>query len=296
VYTETHNASTNSQGLVNLKIGNGTTTDVFADIDWSADAYYLKVEMDPAGGTSYSHYSTAQMLSVPYALHSKNAGMFDGNGSAFYLDAGNINAGTLNNARFSAYSNLGDGGYIDNTAGTDLLTQEQGDGRYITGITTSATSGLDGGETSGTAVLTVDPTDFNAVPASDLGGGVNGIANAYTTIASASINIPKAGYVVAIGTTLAYFATKSVANPETELWMGLTTTSGGTPAAGEITRGEVEYNANGTGHPAATISISQAIYFGTSGSKTIYLKIKTNSVDDEINASYPNLTVFFIPE
>src|SRR4030042_2658946 len=61
VYTETHNASTNAQGLVNLKIGNGTTTDIFADIDWSANVYYLKVEMDPAGGTSYSHFSTTQL-------------------------------------------------------------------------------------------------------------------------------------------------------------------------------------------------------------------------------------------
>ena len=129
-----------------------------------------------------------------------------------------------------------------------------------------------------------------------MGGGVAGIENVYTTIASAAIIIPKPGYVVAIGTTLAYFATKSVTNEETELWMGLTTASGDDPAAGEITRSEVEYNANGSGHPAATISISRAIYFGTSGSKTIYLKIRTSSIDDTINTSYPNLTVFFIPE
>lgn len=29
--------------------------------------------MDPAGGTTYSHYSTSQLLSVPYALHAKQA-------------------------------------------------------------------------------------------------------------------------------------------------------------------------------------------------------------------------------
>ncbi|MFO7657335.1 MAG: hypothetical protein R6W78_09725 [Bacteroidales bacterium] len=73
VYTETHNASTNTQGLVNLKIGNGTTTDNFATIDWSSNVYFIKVEMDPAGGTAYAHYSTSQLLSVPYALNAKQA-------------------------------------------------------------------------------------------------------------------------------------------------------------------------------------------------------------------------------
>ncbi|QQS51307.1 MAG: hypothetical protein IPM71_00870 [Bacteroidota bacterium] len=73
VYTETHNATTNTQGIVNLKIGSGTTTDNFVDIEWGADLYFLKVEMDPAGGTAYSHYSTTQLLSVPYALNAKEA-------------------------------------------------------------------------------------------------------------------------------------------------------------------------------------------------------------------------------
>ncbi|MBN2349374.1 MAG: hypothetical protein JXJ22_11075 [Bacteroidales bacterium] len=70
VFVETHSASTNSQGLVTLNIGGGTVTDgTFSAISWGSDLYFVKIEMDPDGGTSYVHYGTSQLLSVPYALH-----------------------------------------------------------------------------------------------------------------------------------------------------------------------------------------------------------------------------------
>jgi hypothetical protein len=46
-------------------------------------------------------------------------------------DAGDINAGTLSEARYSAYSDLGGEGYLDLNAGGDLITLGQGDVRYI---------------------------------------------------------------------------------------------------------------------------------------------------------------------
>jgi hypothetical protein len=46
-------------------------------------------------------------------------------------DAGDINAGTLSEARYSAYSDLGGEGYLDLNAGGDLITVAQGDMRYI---------------------------------------------------------------------------------------------------------------------------------------------------------------------
>ena len=42
----------------------------FSTIDWGADIMYLKVEFEPAGGTSYLDMGTSEMLSVPYTLHS----------------------------------------------------------------------------------------------------------------------------------------------------------------------------------------------------------------------------------
>ncbi|GAG86581.1 unnamed protein product, partial [marine sediment metagenome] len=73
VYTETHGDSTNQFGLVTLEIGTGTTTDDFSGIDWSNDAYFIQIEMDASGGTSYTLMGTSQLLSVPYALHAKTA-------------------------------------------------------------------------------------------------------------------------------------------------------------------------------------------------------------------------------
>ncbi|MBT7895768.1 MAG: hypothetical protein HN564_02110, partial [Flavobacteriales bacterium] len=77
-WQETHNTSTDTFGLFNLTIGQGTTTGNgaqtnFADISWGSNTHFLKIEMDVNGGTNYSHMGTNQMMSVPYALYAENA-------------------------------------------------------------------------------------------------------------------------------------------------------------------------------------------------------------------------------
>jgi|AntAceMinimDraft_17_1070374.scaffolds.fasta_scaffold01571_9 uncharacterized protein (TIGR02145 family) len=75
VYKETHSEATNQFGLINLNIGTGTpVTGDFTTIDWANDKYFIKVEMDPAGGTAYQIMGTSQLLSVPYALYAKESG------------------------------------------------------------------------------------------------------------------------------------------------------------------------------------------------------------------------------
>ncbi|GAJ21549.1 unnamed protein product, partial [marine sediment metagenome] len=72
VYVETFTPTTNEFGLINLNIGTGTVVSGdFTTIDWSSDTYFVKVEMDMTGGTTYEEYGTSQLLSVPYALHAK---------------------------------------------------------------------------------------------------------------------------------------------------------------------------------------------------------------------------------
>jgi hypothetical protein len=76
VYKETYspNPQTNTNGLVTVEIGSGTAiTGTFASIDWNSGPYFIKTEIDPLGGTSYTINGTSQLLSVPYALHSKTA-------------------------------------------------------------------------------------------------------------------------------------------------------------------------------------------------------------------------------
>ncbi len=72
LYAETHTVSTNAFGLVNLKVGDGTlVSGVFSPGGWGATSHFLKVEIDPAGGSTYTHLGTSELLAVPYAFHAK---------------------------------------------------------------------------------------------------------------------------------------------------------------------------------------------------------------------------------
>jgi len=72
LYRETQAATTNTFGLVNLQIGNGTAVTPYNDftsIPWNTGEKYLEVELDP--GTGYVSLGSPQLLSVPYALLQK---------------------------------------------------------------------------------------------------------------------------------------------------------------------------------------------------------------------------------
>ena len=79
-WQEIHSTTTDQFGLFNIVLGNGENTeygmsDSFDEIDWGSGNHFLKIEMDPDGGSSYSMVGTTQMMSVPYALYAKNAGI-----------------------------------------------------------------------------------------------------------------------------------------------------------------------------------------------------------------------------
>jgi hypothetical protein len=99
VYSETHAMTTNPFGLVTLEIGNGTVlTGTFTAIDWSNGPYFMKVEMDPSGGNSYTDMGTSQILSVPYALYSKTAKEYTETDPVFGANAASsITTGDLSN-------------------------------------------------------------------------------------------------------------------------------------------------------------------------------------------------------
>ncbi len=75
VYTEIQSPTTNTNGLVSVEIGTGSTSDNFSSIDWANGPYFIKTETDPAadGGMNYTITGTSQLMSVPYALHAKTA-------------------------------------------------------------------------------------------------------------------------------------------------------------------------------------------------------------------------------
>lgn len=94
LYTETQTKTTNSKGLVNLNIGQGTaTTGNFGGINWGTNTKFVKVEMDPAGGSNYTNVGVNQLMSVPYAQVSKT--IVTGAGQGITLTAPNGTAYTL---------------------------------------------------------------------------------------------------------------------------------------------------------------------------------------------------------
>lgn len=75
VYAETQTPTSNTNGLVSIEIGGGTVVSgTMASINWASGLYFVKTEIDPTGGTSYTITGTSQLLSVPYALYAKTSG------------------------------------------------------------------------------------------------------------------------------------------------------------------------------------------------------------------------------
>ncbi|MFH0866552.1 MAG: hypothetical protein V1904_10165 [Bacteroidota bacterium] len=75
VYSETHNPSTNQFGLFTVAIGQGAVvTGAFSSITWSTGNYWLQVQFDPNGGSTYTDMGATQLLSVPYALYAASSG------------------------------------------------------------------------------------------------------------------------------------------------------------------------------------------------------------------------------
>jgi uncharacterized protein (TIGR02145 family) len=74
-YVETHAVQSNPFGMINIIIGNGTiVTGVFDSVNWAEGPYFVKLELDAAGGNNFTDLGTSQMMSVPYALFAKKAG------------------------------------------------------------------------------------------------------------------------------------------------------------------------------------------------------------------------------
>ncbi|MFN0048663.1 MAG: beta strand repeat-containing protein, partial [Cytophagales bacterium] len=112
VYAETQVRQTNLYGLFNLIIGDGNiVSGNINSIDWSTGVYFLKSEIDPAGGSNYVFISTTQLLSVPYALYAKTAGNAGSNytaGSGISISGTNQIVNTSTNIPIT----LKDGGIV----------------------------------------------------------------------------------------------------------------------------------------------------------------------------------------
>jgi hypothetical protein len=89
-YQETQLTTTSPLGLFTVQVGAGTpVVGTFASVAWSGGQRFLKVELDPTGGTTFQHMGTTQLLSVPYALVAGTAGCFSVSATGDTLYQGN---------------------------------------------------------------------------------------------------------------------------------------------------------------------------------------------------------------
>lgn len=74
LYSENHQVQTNSYGLFGLKIGEGSSNHDFSSINWGAGtSLWLQVKIDPGITGNYILMGSSQLVSVPFALYSREA-------------------------------------------------------------------------------------------------------------------------------------------------------------------------------------------------------------------------------
>ena len=93
-WIELHQDETDEFGLFSVELGQGIpsggNSSSFEKIPWGTGEFFLKVEMDPSGGSDFQFIGTNQILSVPYALYSANAAMADSTPVAGYAHVAGI--------------------------------------------------------------------------------------------------------------------------------------------------------------------------------------------------------------
>ena len=83
VYSETHATRTSDLGIFSVNVCQGANpAGSCATIDWKAGGFQLKVELDPAGGSSFLNMGNSPILTVPVAAYATTAGSVPGDNDA----------------------------------------------------------------------------------------------------------------------------------------------------------------------------------------------------------------------
>ena len=86
-YAERHEVTTSPRGVFDLVIGSGMIlSGTMNDVNWSTNAYYLKIDMDPNGGDTYINLGSSQLMSVPYALFANEAANAGDSSQSLFFD------------------------------------------------------------------------------------------------------------------------------------------------------------------------------------------------------------------
>jgi hypothetical protein len=75
IFSELHAPVTNSNGLISIEIGGGSSLNgSISSINWANGPFFIQTETDIDGGNNYTITATSQLMSVPYALYALNSG------------------------------------------------------------------------------------------------------------------------------------------------------------------------------------------------------------------------------
>jgi len=190
-YEEIQSVTTNEFGLYTLQIGAGQAiTGEMKTVKWETGNKYIRVAIDPMGGTNYSDAGTTQLLSVPYAIYADRAGMAKSSGDrtgAVNSNATHVVGDTNYVTKFTGLNTIGKSSIYDNgtnvgigtgntpNSGAVLHLKRSTSGNYLYMENTSSTS-------FGTfRMINDDPSKFATFSkyGSAAVGGYTGIASMY---------------------------------------------------------------------------------------------------------------------
>lgn len=196
VYAETHSATTNDQGLVNLAIGSGTATSgTFSAIDWSTNSHFLNLKID---GTDMG---TSEFNSVPYANYAQEAMNTTNAVNSTYSDTAfyGINNFTIDSTLIMGNSN----GQINS-----LKTSADGKLHILPNGSSIPSVTFDDDGVNGVGLGTENPTEkLEVVGNVKLTGEIN-----KETTGTANLLPVAFGGIELIGTTVSVFPNKSTEN------------------------------------------------------------------------------------
>ncbi len=96
IWEELHeDVDPDDHGLFSIVVGQGacqTAPTYFADIDWTVMPKYIRTQVDDGGG--WKNMGSAQLWSVPYALHSNESDLWKVSGGNIYRETGNVGINT----------------------------------------------------------------------------------------------------------------------------------------------------------------------------------------------------------